>query len=120
MDAKRESDGLQVAIKWVPHAEHTREELNVMRFLSSDPLRSNPQNHCNPLLDAFSHPEDPNGIFIITPWLAGFVYVPILSVAEVIEMMMQLLEVRFNSKELRVTDRYQGLAFMHRHNVAHR
>ncbi|EJD48794.1 hypothetical protein AURDEDRAFT_101416 [Auricularia subglabra TFB-10046 SS5] len=105
IDAKRVADGTTVAIKWVPHAEDTRDELSVMQFLSSEPLRSDPANHCNPVLGTLPHPTDPNGIFIITPWLANFTQVPLATVGEVVDMLVQLAE---------------GLAFMHRHNVAHR
>ncbi|KZV89756.1 hypothetical protein EXIGLDRAFT_721074 [Exidia glandulosa HHB12029] len=107
IDATQLSSGRTVAIKWVPHAENTRSELEIMRFLSSPELKDSddPRNHCNPVLDTFTHPDNPNGIFIVTPWLAGFVFVPIDSVCEVVDMLSQLLE---------------GLIFMHEHNVAHR
>ncbi|EJD48801.1 hypothetical protein AURDEDRAFT_101422, partial [Auricularia subglabra TFB-10046 SS5] len=105
IDAERVSDGKVVGIKWVPDADHTREEVNVMRFLSSDAFRDDPQNHCNPLLDVLPHPTDPNGILLVTPWLADFTYVPIVTVNEVVDMLVQLTE---------------GLVFMHKHNVAHR
>lgn len=94
LDAKRESDGLVVAIKWIPRAEHTRLELDVMHFLAGEELRSDPHNHCNPLLDTFPHPHDPNGVFSVTPWLANFVYAPLQAVSEVVDMLGQLLEVR--------------------------
>ncbi|EJD48803.1 hypothetical protein AURDEDRAFT_162263 [Auricularia subglabra TFB-10046 SS5] len=47
----------------------------------------------------------PNGVFIVTPWLAGFDYVRLERVGEVVELLKQLLEC---------------LSFMHRHGVAHR
>ncbi|EJD51739.1 hypothetical protein AURDEDRAFT_159478 [Auricularia subglabra TFB-10046 SS5] len=105
IDAQRESDGKVVGIKWVRHAGHARDEVNIMRFLSSYALRDDPQNHCNPLLDVLPHPTKPNDIFLVTPWLAGFVHVPIITVNEVVDMVVQLTE---------------GLVFMHKHNVAHR
>ncbi|EJD48805.1 hypothetical protein AURDEDRAFT_85622 [Auricularia subglabra TFB-10046 SS5] len=86
-------------------ADHTCNELSVMQFLSRDALREDPQNHCNPLLGVLPHPCDPNGIFIVTPWLAGFSYVPIVTANEVVDMFIQLAE---------------GLVFMHKHKVAHR
>ncbi|EJD48798.1 hypothetical protein AURDEDRAFT_60516 [Auricularia subglabra TFB-10046 SS5] len=105
IDAQRVSDGTVVAIKWIPDAEHTRDELDVMRFLSTGDLRNDPQNHCNPLLDSFSHPSIPEGVFIVTPWLAGFDYVPLERVGEVVELLKQLIEC---------------LSFMHRNGIAHR
>lgn len=66
-----------------------------MQFLSADELQSDPQNHCNPLLDTFPHSNDPNGIFVVAPWLANFVHVPLQAVSDVVDMLKQLLEVRF-------------------------
>ncbi|EJD48797.1 hypothetical protein AURDEDRAFT_60604 [Auricularia subglabra TFB-10046 SS5] len=105
IDARRVSDEKAVAIKWVPHADHTRHELSVMQLLSSDQLRRDPRNCCNPLLDTFPHPDQGLGIFLVTPWLTDFTYVPVTTVGEVLDMLLQLTE---------------GLVFMHEHGIAHR
>ena len=81
-----------VAIKWIPTAEDAKDELDVMRFLSSTELREAPANHCNPLLDTFDHPDDPNGVFIVTPWLSSTILVPLRFVSDVVDMMLQLFE----------------------------
>ncbi|EJD48789.1 hypothetical protein AURDEDRAFT_162250 [Auricularia subglabra TFB-10046 SS5] len=59
----------------------------------------------NQLFDPFAHPDIPEGVFLVTPWLAGFDYVPLARVGEVVEMHRQLIEC---------------LCFLHRHGVAHR
>ncbi|EJD38708.1 hypothetical protein AURDEDRAFT_71855 [Auricularia subglabra TFB-10046 SS5] len=105
IDARRESDDALVAIKWIPAEKHTRHEVDVLSVLSSDELRLDPRNHCNLLLETLSHPEDPNGILLVTPWRYDLNFIPIERVNELVDMMLQLFE---------------GLAFMHKHNVAHR
>ncbi|EJD44952.1 hypothetical protein AURDEDRAFT_166139 [Auricularia subglabra TFB-10046 SS5] len=101
----RKADGSVVAIKWIPPQEHTRGELSILHFLSSDALRNDPRNHCLQLLDSFDHPTIPGGVFIVTPWLLSLVSVPVRYVNDVVDFMLQTFE---------------GLAFMHAHGVAHR
>ncbi|EJD38712.1 hypothetical protein AURDEDRAFT_139510 [Auricularia subglabra TFB-10046 SS5] len=105
IDARRESDDALVAIKWIPDEAHTRNEIDILRFLSSDELLRDSQNHCNPLLETLPHPDEPNGILMITPWLYDPMFVPVLRVNELIDMMVQLFE---------------GIVFLHKHGVAHR
>lgn len=101
----RKADGTLVAIKWIPPQEHTRDELEVIRFLSSDGLRDDPRNHCLTLLDSFDHPTISGGVFIVTPWLLSLVSMPVKYVNDVADFMLQTFE---------------GLAFMHANGVAHR
>ncbi|EJD38714.1 hypothetical protein AURDEDRAFT_128716 [Auricularia subglabra TFB-10046 SS5] len=105
IDARRESDNMLVGIKWIPTAEHTRKEVDILRFLSDDDLRHDPRNHCNPLLETLPHPEDPNGVLMVTPWRNDLIIIPIERVNELVDMMLQLFE---------------GIVFMHEHGVAHR
>lgn len=64
-----------------------------MRFLSSPDMLADPQNHCNPLLETFTNPEDPNGIFIVMPWLNDIIIHPLAYVHDVVDMMLQTFEV---------------------------
>ncbi|KZV79516.1 hypothetical protein EXIGLDRAFT_846440 [Exidia glandulosa HHB12029] len=105
IDARRVSDDALVAIKWIPDAEHTRDEIDIMRFLTSPEMLQDPDNHCVPLLTTFTNPDMPDGVFTVTPWLADLHGVPLENVNDVVDMMLQTLS---------------GLAFLHRHNVAHR
>ncbi|KZV99365.1 hypothetical protein EXIGLDRAFT_640546 [Exidia glandulosa HHB12029] len=101
----RKADGSVVAIKWIPDAEHTVHELEIMRFLSSDDLRKDPRNRAVPLLDTFSHPTLPHGVFIVTPWLGSLIHFPVKFVNELMDFMLQT---------------FDAIAFLHEHGVAHR
>ncbi|EJD41431.1 hypothetical protein AURDEDRAFT_138671 [Auricularia subglabra TFB-10046 SS5] len=105
VDAQREEDGMIVAIKWAPAMAHTRNEVDVLQFVSTPDMLADPRNHCNPLLDSFPNPNDPNGVLIVTPWLFDFYSLPIFYVNELVDFMLQLFE---------------GVAFLHEHRVAHR
>ncbi|KZV99363.1 hypothetical protein EXIGLDRAFT_640536 [Exidia glandulosa HHB12029] len=105
IDARRELDDSQVAIKWIPHAPHTRDEFAVHEFVSTPEMRADPRNHCNPLLDSFPHPSNPDGVFIVMPWLDDIIGLPLEHVNEVVDMMLQTFE---------------GLVFLHEHRIAHR
>ncbi|KZV99695.1 hypothetical protein EXIGLDRAFT_762360 [Exidia glandulosa HHB12029] len=56
IDAYRREDASLVAIKCRPSAS-VENELAIHRFLSSNELRQDPNNHCAPLLDVFHDPE---------------------------------------------------------------
>ncbi|KZV79517.1 hypothetical protein EXIGLDRAFT_586319, partial [Exidia glandulosa HHB12029] len=105
IDARREVDDAQVAIKWIPHAEHTRDEFAIHQFVSTPAMQADPRNHCNPLLDSFPHPTIPDGIFVVMPWLDDIIGLPLEHVNEVVDMMLQVFE---------------GLVFLHEHRIAHR
>ncbi|EJD37665.1 hypothetical protein AURDEDRAFT_73048 [Auricularia subglabra TFB-10046 SS5] len=91
MDARR-ADGTAVAIKWIPDALHTANELDIMRYLSSDELQADPRCHTLPLLDTFSHPTIPMAD------IRGMARCSPCPVAETLK----------------------GLFFLHVHGVAHR
>jgi len=58
MDATRISDGRPVMLKKLPFEEGPH-ELEINRLFSTEPLASNPRNHCAPLLDVIQLPNDP-------------------------------------------------------------
>ena len=58
MDATRISDGKYVMLKKLLEDEGPH-ELQLNRLFSSEPLTSNPRNHCAPLLDVIELPNDP-------------------------------------------------------------
>ncbi|KZV99366.1 hypothetical protein EXIGLDRAFT_831503 [Exidia glandulosa HHB12029] len=104
MDARREDDSM-VAIKWIPNQLHTQHELDILRFLASDELRSDPRNHTYPLLDVFYHPTLPTGVFVVSPWLGDLIQYRLRYVNDVADMMLQSFE---------------GLSFLHAQGIAHR
>ncbi|KAI0637717.1 hypothetical protein C8Q77DRAFT_1047583 [Trametes polyzona] len=102
IDAIRVADGKMVYFKVV---KADSQELEITRYLSSEPLRRDPRNHCVELLDVLPHPDDPNLCFMVLPCLRDIDSPPFESVDELMECGEQLLE---------------GLVFMHEHDVAHR
>ncbi|TFY70762.1 hypothetical protein EVG20_g2245 [Dentipellis fragilis] len=108
MDATRISDGKTVHIKaLVPFPETGKEnveELDVALFFSSEPRRSDPRNHCVPILDWWRIPEEKTS-FIVMPLLRVYNSPEFLTVGEAVDFFGQVME---------------GLAFMHENYVAHR
>jgi hypothetical protein len=58
MDATRISDGRPVMLKRVPFEEGPY-ELEINRMFSTEPLASDPRNHCAPLLGVIELPNEP-------------------------------------------------------------
>jgi hypothetical protein len=58
MDATRTSDGKTVILKRLLVESEGPYELQINRLFSSDPLVSNPRNHCARLLDVIELPND--------------------------------------------------------------
>ena len=57
MDATRISDGRPVMLKRLPREEGPY-ELEINKFFSTEPLASEPRNHCVRLLDVIELPDD--------------------------------------------------------------
>ena len=62
MDALRLSDRTRVANKRIKRAAHGDAEIELMRYFSQEPRRSDPRNRCVPLLDVL----DPGDEFDVT------------------------------------------------------
>ncbi|KAA1478173.1 hypothetical protein DENSPDRAFT_660444 [Dentipellis sp. KUC8613] len=107
MDAIRMSDGIPVHIKaLVPYSdgEERTEELDVALFFSSEPRRSDPRNHCVPVLDWWRIPEERTS-YMVMPLLRACTSPPFITVGEAVDFFGQIFE---------------GLSFMHEHRTAHR
>lgn len=91
MDATRISDGRVVAIKQVP-ADSPEIELGEM--LSTSESLKDPLNHCVPILDHFTSPNEPDLAFIVMPLLRAFDDPEFFDISEVLDFMTQTLEVR--------------------------
>ncbi|KAK7689873.1 hypothetical protein QCA50_006512 [Cerrena zonata] len=102
LDATRTADGATVYVKKVKTGD---EESHIARMLSSDELRSDPSNHCVPILDYFQDDNDPSISYMVMPFLRPTDEPAFETVGNVIEFVDQILE---------------GLVFMHHHRVAHR
>ncbi|KAL4065250.1 hypothetical protein J3A83DRAFT_4360518 [Scleroderma citrinum] len=104
LDGTRLSDGAYVIFKIVSKSFHPY-EVEIGHFLSSEPLRSDPTNHCIPIYDVLSIPDDKDKVIIVMPLLREYTSPPFGTVGESVECFRQLFE---------------GLHFMHKHRVAHR
>ncbi|KAI0643664.1 hypothetical protein C8Q79DRAFT_976044 [Trametes meyenii] len=102
MDARRIVDNKLVLFKRV---RTDSPELSVALFLSNPENRSNPRNHCIPILEILQDPEDETLSYIIMPFLRYIDSPAFETVGEILDCCEQLLE---------------GLAFLHAQDVAHR
>jgi hypothetical protein len=91
IDAKRLSDGVLVMLKRV---EKGTKEIEIGEFLSSEPVRSDPQNHCVPYLDVLSDHPEPEKAFIVMPLLRKYDSPEFHNVQEVLDFVNQVLEAR--------------------------
>ncbi|KAI0320057.1 kinase-like domain-containing protein [Amylostereum chailletii] len=104
MDVTRMSDGSFVLLKHTYMGEH-RDEVEITKFFSSEPIKTDPRNHCVPLLDVFPFPHHPDDFILVLPLLKEFDGPRFETFGEAMSAFTQLFE---------------GLQFMHEHNVAHR
>jgi hypothetical protein len=127
MDALRKSDNLAVMLKEVKTSRHPH-EVEIAEYFSSPELRSDPRNHCVPILETLQLPDDTprrKGPVLVMPLLRAYNDPPFQTVAEAVDFFRQIFEVCDCAKSLpalvcRRSLATQGLQFMHQHNVAHR
>ncbi|KAG5728235.1 hypothetical protein E4T56_gene19050 [Termitomyces sp. T112] len=101
LDATR-SDGTLVMIKAI-HRTRSPDEIPVGKLLSSEGLVS-PRNHCIPYLEIIDPPEGSDEAFVVLPLLVPTELAPFETIGEAVEFFRQIFE---------------GLEFMHEHNIAH-
>jgi hypothetical protein len=92
MDATRISDGATVAMKKVATKGS---ELAIAQFFSSAKLKDDPGNHCVPIYDVLSIPDDPSTSILVMPYLVDFTYPPLDTVGELVDFLQQFFEVSF-------------------------
>lgn len=63
------------------------------RVLSPEPLRSDPRNHCLPVLGALKDEADPEHVILVMPWLRRIDTPRPASVRECVDFVQQTLEV---------------------------
>ncbi|KAG1785388.1 uncharacterized protein HD556DRAFT_1422979 [Suillus plorans] len=102
--ATRTSDGAQVVLKRTQQSLHPY-EVEVGRFLTSEPLRRQRENHCVEMLDVLQVPNEVDETILVLPLLRPFDDPPFETIGEIIDFALQVFE---------------GLQFMHKHHVAHR
>ena len=90
MDATRISDGRPVMLKRQLREEGPY-ELEINRLFSTEPLASNPRNHCVRLLDVIELPNDPP--IIVHPLLRPFADPHLQTYGEFVTFFSQICEV---------------------------
>ncbi|KAH9856970.1 kinase-like domain-containing protein [Lenzites betulinus] len=95
------STGTKVVIKAV-HL-HSR-EYDVIRHLSSPPLRSHPMNHCIPVLDLIEVPRDNLAFIVMEEWSSQLVAETPCDLGHFLSALRQCIE---------------HIVFMHAHRIAH-
>lgn len=90
MDATRISDGKPVILKKLPIQEGPY-ELEINKLFSTEPLSSNPRNHCVHLLHVIELPNDPP--IIVHPLLRPFYNPPFQTYGEFVTFYAQICEV---------------------------
>ncbi|KAI0775850.1 kinase-like domain-containing protein [Trametes elegans] len=104
LDATRISDGAVVTLKQIKVSQHPY-EISIIQLFSSEPCASDPANHCIPAYEVLDVPDDTDLKIIVMPFLRKFFDPRFLTIGEAAEFFRQTFE---------------GLQFMHAHNVAHR
>jgi hypothetical protein len=90
MDATRISDGKPVMLKMLPREEGPH-ELEINKLFSTEPLVSDPRNHCVRLLDVIELPNDPP--IIVHPLLRPFFDPPLQTYGEFVTFFSHACEV---------------------------
>ncbi|KAG5338565.1 hypothetical protein C0989_007024 [Termitomyces sp. Mn162] len=101
MDATR-ADGTLVMLKAI-HPTRSPDEIPIGKLLSSERFAS-PRNHCVPYLEVIDPPDGSDEVFVVLPLLVRMEALPFKTVGEAVEFFRQIFE---------------GLEFMHEHNIAH-
>jgi hypothetical protein len=71
MDATRISDGASVALKSIKPSVHPY-EVEIGTYLSSEPLASDPKNHCVPIYEVLDVPDVDDRVILVMPFLRRY------------------------------------------------
>ncbi|KAJ7502453.1 kinase-like domain-containing protein [Mycena galericulata] len=104
IDAIRSRDNADVCLKRIKMDVHEH-EVAIAIYLSSDPLARDPRNRCVSILETLNYPGDVNIAIIVMPLLRAYLEPRFDTFGEAVDFFGQIFE---------------GLKFMHDHNVAHR
>lgn len=104
LDATRISDGQMVVLKRILTTQHPY-EVEISRLFSEEPLASDPRNHCVSILDVLKVEDESDMVILVMPLLRRYDSPRFETVGEALDFFQQIFE---------------GLQFMHQHQVAHR
>ena len=90
LDATRIEDGKLVCIKLT---YTNQEESRIAQLLYNESTRSDPRNHCVPILDVFQDNIDPTITYVVMPFLRQMDDPPFEFVEEVVDFVDQMLDV---------------------------
>jgi hypothetical protein len=92
LDATRVSDKQLVQLKLI--VKGLEEEVDIIRYFSSEALTSDPRNHCISLLEVLEMENDPDySMVIVMPFLRRVDSPRFDTVGEVVECLRQIFEV---------------------------
>jgi hypothetical protein len=92
MDATRISDGAYVTLKSIKPSIHPY-EAEIGTYLSSEPLASDPKNHCVPIYEVLEVPDVEDTILLVMPLLRRYDRPPLQTVGESVDFFQQIFEV---------------------------
>ncbi|KAJ7092967.1 hypothetical protein B0H15DRAFT_972724 [Mycena belliarum] len=104
MDARRIRDNMDVCLKRID-VEIFPHEQDIGTYLSSEPLASDPRNHCVPILETLQVPNRSELRILVMPLLRRYEQPRFDTFGETIDFFDQIFE---------------GVKFMHDHNITHR
>ncbi|KAI0796162.1 hypothetical protein C8Q75DRAFT_364242 [Abortiporus biennis] len=104
LDATRIATNELVMLKRVLQQVHPH-EVELTRYFSEEPLRSDPRNHCTPLLDVLDVPDNSDMKIMVFPLLRDYNNPRFETIGEALEFLRQIFE---------------GLYFMHQYHVVYR
>jgi hypothetical protein len=93
--ATRVATGELVVLKCVDHSKFPR-EIEVMKYLSSEPLGTDPRNHSTHPIDILQDPDEDTLSVIAIPLLRYFYDPPFETMGEVLDFILQFLTVWIN------------------------
>lgn len=95
LDARRVSDGTYVYMKRISQTrgKGVLDELEIMQYLTSEPLKSDPRNHSVPILDILQSPNEDGEMFVVTPMLRPFYDPRFQTFGEAVAFFTQIFEV---------------------------
>ena len=67
--------------------------MDIARFLSSEPLTSDPQNHCVPIYDVLLVPDEDDRILLVMPLLREYSSPRFDTFGEAVDFFKQIFEV---------------------------
>jgi hypothetical protein len=71
LDATRVSDGQHVFLKAIKKSVHPY-EADIGQSFSTEPVASDPQNHCVPIYEVLQDPDDENMLILVMPLLRPY------------------------------------------------